>query len=158
MSTRHYHWDACPQVVSTLHYYWHCHACPQVVPPLTLPVSRWTPCWPARRCTPTPWPTPWCPSPLTGWPPHTPPRRSSTSTRCETHWLSCDEFQTKVHSKVHNHGEGPYYNGLLLSGWKQLLPLSHIRHYAKQALTPRSLNMKLGPQRKGYKGRAGWLA
>ena len=26
-----------------------------------------------------------------------------------------------------------------------------LRHYAKQALTPRSLNVKLGPQRKGHK-------
>ena len=33
-----------------------------------------------------------------------------------------------------------------------------LRHYAKRALTPRSLNVKLGPQRKGHKGRAGWLA
>ena len=33
-----------------------------------------------------------------------------------------------------------------------------LRHYAKWVLTPRSLNMKLGPQRKGHKGRADWLA
>ena len=33
-----------------------------------------------------------------------------------------------------------------------------LRHYAKWALTPRSLNVKLGPQRKGHKGRAVWLA
>ena len=33
-----------------------------------------------------------------------------------------------------------------------------LRHYAKRALTPRSLNMKLGPRCKGYKGRAVWLA
>ena len=33
-----------------------------------------------------------------------------------------------------------------------------LRHYAKRALTPRSLNMKLGRRRKGHKGRAGWLA
>ena len=33
-----------------------------------------------------------------------------------------------------------------------------LRHYAKRALTPQSLNVKLGPQRKGHKGRAGWLA
>ena len=31
-------------------------------------------------------------------------------------------------------------------------------HYAKRALTPRSLNVKVGPQRKGHKGRAVWLA
>ena len=33
-----------------------------------------------------------------------------------------------------------------------------LRHYAKRALTPRSLNMKLGPRHKSQKGRAGWLA
>ena len=33
-----------------------------------------------------------------------------------------------------------------------------LRHYAKRALTPRSLNVKLGPRHKSQKGRAGWLA
>ena len=33
-----------------------------------------------------------------------------------------------------------------------------LSHYAKRALTPRSLNVKLCPRRKGQKGRAGWLA
>ena len=33
-----------------------------------------------------------------------------------------------------------------------------LRHYAKRALIPRSLNMKLGLRRKGHKGRAVWLA
>ena len=33
-----------------------------------------------------------------------------------------------------------------------------LRHYAKWALTPQSLNVKLGPRHKGQKGRAGWLA
>ena len=33
-----------------------------------------------------------------------------------------------------------------------------LRHYAKRALTPRSLNVKLGQRRKGHKGRAVWLA
>ena len=33
-----------------------------------------------------------------------------------------------------------------------------LRHYVKRALTPRSLNVKLGPRRKGHKGRVGWLA
>ena len=32
------------------------------------------------------------------------------------------------------------------------------RHYDKRALTPRSLIVKLGPRRKGHKGRAVWLA
>ena len=32
-----------------------------------------------------------------------------------------------------------------------------LRHYAKRALIPRSLNVKLGPRRKGHKGRAGLL-
>ena len=39
-------------------------------------------------------------------------------------------------------------------GWKRLLALSHLRHYAKLALTPRSLNVKLGPRRNYHKGRA----
>ena len=39
--------------------------------------------------------------------------------------------------------------------WRRpLLALSHIRHYAKRALTPRSLNVKLGPRRNYHKGRA----
>ena len=29
-----------------------------------------------------------------------------------------------------------------------------LRHYAKRALTPRALNVELGPRRKGHKGRA----
>ena len=33
-----------------------------------------------------------------------------------------------------------------------------LRHYAKRALTPRSLNVKLDPRRKVHKGRAVWLA
>ena len=33
-----------------------------------------------------------------------------------------------------------------------------LRHYAKRTLTPQSLNVKLGPRRKGHKGRAVWLA
>ena len=33
-----------------------------------------------------------------------------------------------------------------------------LRHYAKRALTLQSLNVKLGPRRKGHKGRAVWLA
>ena len=33
-----------------------------------------------------------------------------------------------------------------------------LRHYAKRALTPQSLNVKLGPRRKGHKGLVVWLA
>merc|ERR1712155_336972 len=33
-----------------------------------------------------------------------------------------------------------------------------LRHIAKQALTPQSLNVKLGPRRKSQKGQAVWLA
>ena len=33
-----------------------------------------------------------------------------------------------------------------------------LRPYAKQALTPWSLNVKLGPRRNYHKGRAVWLA
>ena len=55
--------------------------------------------------------------------------------------------------KVRNHGEGPYFSWLKAATtdftFKTLL-----RHYAKQVLTPRSLNVKLGPRRKSQKGRA----
>ena len=34
---------------------------------------------------------------------------------------------------------------------------SLLRHYAKRALTSRSLNVKVGPRHKSKKGRAGWL-
>ena len=33
-----------------------------------------------------------------------------------------------------------------------------LRHYAKRALTPRSLNVKLGPRRNYHKGQVVWLA
>ena len=33
-----------------------------------------------------------------------------------------------------------------------------LRHYAKRALTPRQVDMKLGRRRTSHKGRAGWLA
>ena len=60
----------------------------------------------------------------------------------------------KFHPKVHNHGEGPWLKAATTAfTFKTLL-----RHYAKWALTPRSLNVKLGPRRKGHKGRAVWLA
>ena len=35
---------------------------------------------------------------------------------------------------------------------------SHLRHFAECALTPRLVDVKLGHQHKGHKGRAGWLA
>ena len=37
-------------------------------------------------------------------------------------------------------------------GWKRLLALSLLRHYAKQALTPWYLDVKLGRQHKSHKG------
>ena len=62
------------------------------------------------------------------------------------------ELETKVHPKVHNHGEGPYEDLLLVeSGY---YTFNILRHYAKQALTPRSLKVKLGPRRNYHKGRA----
>ena len=67
------------------------------------------------------------------------------------------ELQTINRLCFHNHGEGPYFSWLKAPTsaftFKTLL-----RHYAKRALTPRSLNMKLGPRHKSQKGRAGWLA
>ena len=60
----------------------------------------------------------------------------------------------KFHPKVRKHGEGPFQQAATTAfTFKTLL-----RHYAKRALTPRSLNVKLGPRRKGHKGRAVQLA
>ena len=53
--------------------------------------------------------------------------------------------------KLYNHIKGPLVPP---PGWKRLLLLSHLRHYAKRVLTPRSLNVKLGPRRNYHKGRA----
>ena len=50
--------------------------------------------------------------------------------------------------KLYNHGEGLKAPTSAFT-FKKLL-----RHYAKRALTPRSLNMKLGPRRNYHKGRA----
>ena len=70
------------------------------------------------------------------------------------------ELETKVLPKVRNHREGPYH--ILLYRAFSLLkaPTSAftfktlLRHYAKRALTPRSLNVKFGPQRNYHEGRA----
>ena len=58
----------------------------------------------------------------------------------------------KFHPKVRNHGKGPF--SWLKAATTAFTFKTLLRHYAKQALTPRSLNMKLGPQRKSQKGRA----
>ena len=64
--------------------------------------------------------------------------------------------------KVRNHGEGSYYATKAFSWLKEAATAftfkTLLRRYAKRALTPRSLNVKLGPLRKGHKGRAVWLA
>ena len=69
------------------------------------------------------------------------------------------ELETKVHEDFTIKEKAPTRTFSLLkvststSTFEKLL-----RHYAERALTPRSLNVKLGPRRKGHKGRAVWLA
>ena len=68
------------------------------------------------------------------------------------------ELETKVHLKVSNHGEGPRAFSWLKAATTAFTFKTLLRHYAKQALTPRFLNVELGPRRKGHKGRAGGLS
>ena len=71
--------------------------------------------------------------------------------------LVLQKVASEGYPKVCNHGEGPSFSWLKAATtaftFKTLL-----RHYAKRALTPRSLNVKLGTQRNYHEGRAGWLA
>ena len=65
----------------------------------------------------------------------------------------------KFHPKVRNHGEAP----TRAFSWLKVATTAFTfktlsRHYAKQKLTPRSLNMKLGLRRNYHEGRAVWLA
>ena len=60
--------------------------------------------------------------------------------------------------KARNHGEGPRAFSWLKAATTAFTFKTLLRHYAKRTLTPRSLNVKLGPRRKGHKGRAAWLA
>ena len=53
----------------------------------------------------------------------------------------------KVHPKVRNHG-------WLKAATTAFTLKTLLRHYAKRALTPRSLNVKLCPRRNYHKGRA----
>ena len=60
-----------------------------------------------------------------------------------------------VHPKFRNHGEGPSRAFSWLKAATTAFTFKTLlRHCAKQALTPRSLNVKLGPQRNYHKGRA----
>ena len=60
----------------------------------------------------------------------------------------------------HNHGEGPYTRAFswLKAPTSAFTFKTLLRHYAKQALTPWKVNVKLGRQRKTYKRQARWLA
>ena len=76
-----------------------------------------------------------------------------------TYYCSALELQTKVREDVTitEKASTRAFSGLKAPTssftFKTLL-----RQYAKRALTPRSLNLKLGPRHKSQKGRAGWLA
>ena len=84
-------------------------------------------------------------------------------TFCVHPCLSCDvmrlELQKKVpedYVKFYNHKEGPYYRAFswLKASTSPFTFKTLLRHYAKQAVTPRSLNVKLGPRRNYHEGRA----
>ena len=95
---------------------------------------------PLARTTATSWPcVTWCW--LTTW---------RTSRRQPTRWHTLLIGEVAQSRRRPLLGPSP--------GWKRLLALSHLRHYAKRALTPRSLNVKLGLQRNYHKGQAVWLA
>ena len=66
-------------------------------------------------------------------------------------YLADSEHDLSVSQSVFTIEEGPMWLKVPTSAFtfKTLL-----RHYAKRALTPRSLNVKLGPRRNYYKGRA----
>ena len=66
-----------------------------------------------------------------------------------------DEGYPKVCENFTITEKAPIRNFSWLKAFTLKTPL---RHYAKRALTPRSFNVKLGPRRKGHKGRAVWLA
>ena len=69
---------------------------------------------------------------------------SASRSRCcasaRTRWpdISTLELETKVHPKVRNHGEGPYYRAFSwLKAATTVFTFKTLRHYAKRALTPR---------------------
>ena len=72
-------------------------------------------------------------------------------------WAACGDYWLElqaIHRFSQSYQERPLLGHYCLFNraftFKTLL-----KHYAKQELTPRYLNVKLGPQRKGHKG---WLA
>ena len=64
-------------------------------------------------------------------PPDTIVEYSHVQSKVQSHHLS----PTHLNRKFYNHREGPYYGLLLVESAYQL---SHLRHYAKQMLTPQS--------------------
>ena len=97
-------------------------------------------------------------SPLLCWPAQLHQPRQTRDGRVTTPSTSASK---QFHPKVRNYGEGSYYTrafSWLKEATTAFTFKTLLRHYAERTLTPRSLNVKLGPRRKGHKGRAGWLA
>ena len=69
------------------------------------------------------------------------PRTRATRPAVSGNTLFCSA-SNEGYPKVRNHGEGPYW---LKAATTAFTFKTLLRHYAKQALTPRSLSMKLGP-------------
>ena len=77
----------------------------------------------------------------------------------QNHIISAVKRSIGSTTGFHNHGEGPTRAFSWLKAPTSAFTFKTLlRHYAKRGLTPRSLNVKLGPRRKGHKGRAVWLA
>ena len=71
------------------------------------------------------------------------------------HLAVATAWQKPVHLEVRNHREGPSRAFSWLKAATTAFTFKTLlRHYAKRALTPRSLNVKLGPRRNYHKGRA----
>ena len=73
----------------------------------------------------------------------------------------CGQYHGAVDHAVKGHGQLFVGYPIFVKGHHFLAARKTPTSYAPdatRALTPRSLNVKLGPRRKGHKGRAVWLA
>ena len=76
------------------------------------------------------------------------------------HPLHAAKLLPAEHSSPQGRGQPPGPGQPALPGDQLVFQTKAIRRFVitEKALTPRSLNVKLGPRHKGHKGRAGWLA
>ena len=80
----------------------------------------------------------------------------STKTVCPKFWAVSCECSIGSTTGFYNHREGPFSRAFswLKAPSSAFTFKTLLRHYAKRALTPRSLNVKLGPRRNYHMGRA----